>query len=191
MDDLMNREATLHFLSRHVQTDTLMKHLLTVEASMRGYARKHAADENRWGIAGLLHDFDWEICPTPESHPTYGAQILREAGYPDDIIRAVLTHGEHTGIPRQSLLEHTLFAVDELSGFIRAVALVRPSKSLAEVTPRAVRRKMKDKAFAKDVNRDDILKGAGELGVDLDEHIAFVVESMKPVSARIGLAEPV
>lgn len=158
---------------------------------MRGYARKHAADENRWGIAGLLHDFDWEICPTPESHPTYGAQILREAGYPDDIIRAVLTHGEHTGIPRQSLLEHTLFAVDELSGFIRAVALVRPSKSLAEVTPRAVRRKMKDKAFAKDVNRDDILKGAGELGVDLDEHIAFVVESMKPVSARIGLAEPV
>ena len=128
MDDLMNREATLDFLSRHVQTDTLMKHLLTVEASMRGYARKHAADENRWGIAGLLHDFDWEICPTPESHPTYGAQILRDAGYPEDIIRAVLTHGEHTGIPRQSLLEHTLFAVDELSGFIRAVALVRPSQ---------------------------------------------------------------
>ena len=188
--DMMNRDNTLEFLNRHVQTDVLMKHLLTVEASMRGYARKYAEDEERWAIAGLLHDFDWEICPTPESHPTYGAEILREAGYPGDIIRAVLTHGEHTGIPRESLMEHTLFAVDELSGFIRAVALVRPTKSLDEVTPRSVRRKMRDKAFAKDVNRDDILKGADELGVDLDEHIAFVVESMKPVSVRIGLAEP-
>ncbi len=188
--DMMNRDTTLEFLSRHVQTDVLMKHLLTVEASMRGYARKFADDEERWAIAGLLHDFDWEICPTPESHPTYGAEILREAGYPEDIIRAVLTHGEHTGIPRESPMEHTLFAVDELSGFVRAVALVRPTKSLEEVTPRSVRRKMRDKAFAKDVNRDDILKGADELGVDLDEHIAFVVESMKPVSLRIGLAEP-
>ena len=188
--DMMNRDNTLEFLSRHVQTDVLMKHLLTVEASMRGYARRYGEDEERWAIAGLLHDFDWEICPTPESHPTYGAEILRQGGYPDDIIRAVLTHGEHTGIPRESLMEHTLFAVDELSGFIRAVALVRPTKSLDEVTPRSVHRKMRDKAFAKDVNRDDILKGANELGVDLDEHIAFVVESMKPVSVRIGLAEP-
>ena len=187
--DMIDRENTLEFLSRHVQTDVLMKHLLTVEASMRGYARRFGEDEDRWGIAGLLHDFDWEICPTPESHPTYGAQILRDAGYPEDMIRAVLTHGEHTGIPRESLMEHTLFAVDELSGFVRAVALVRPSKSLDEVTPRSVRRKMKDKAFAKDVNRNDILKGADELGVDLDEHIAFVVESMKPVSVRIGLNE--
>ena len=188
--DVMNRDNTLDFLTRHVQTDVLMKHLLTVEASMRGYARRFGEDEERWAIAGLLHDFDWEICPTPESHPTYGAGILRDAGYPDDIIRAVLTHGEHTGIPRESLMEHTLFAVDELSGFVRAVALVRPTKSLIEVTPRSVRRKMRDKAFAKDVNRDDILKGADELGVDLDEHISFVVESMKPVSVRIGLAEP-
>ena len=188
--NMMDRDNTLEFLSHHVQTDVLMKHLLTVEASMRGYARKYSEDEERWAIAGLLHDFDWEICPTPESHPTYGAEILREAGYPEDIIRAVLTHGEHTGIPRESLMEHTLFAVDELSGFVRAVALVRPSKSLDEVSPRSVRRKMKDKAFAKDVNRDDIAKGAGDLGVDLDEHIAFVVESMKPVSVRIGLAEP-
>ena len=188
--DMMDRDNTLEFLGQHVQTDVLMKHLLTVEASMRGYARKYGEDEERWAIAGLLHDFDWEICPTPESHPTYGAEILREAGYPEDIIRAVLTHGEHTGIPRESLMEHTLFAVDELSGFVRAVALVRPSKSLDEVSPRSVRRKMKDKAFAKDVNRDDIVKGADELGVDLDEHIAFVVESMKPVSVRIGLAEP-
>ena len=188
--EMMNRDVTLEFLSRHVQTDVLMKHLLTVEASMRGYARKFGDDEERWAIAGLLHDFDWEICPTPESHPTYGAEILREAGYPEDIIRAVLTHGEHTGIPRESLMEHSLFAVDELSGFVRAVALVRPTKSLEEVTPHSVRRKMRDKAFAKDVNRDDILKGADELGVDLDEHIAFVVESMKPVSLRIGLSEP-
>ena len=188
--DIMNRDSTLEFLGQHVKTDMLMKHLLSVEASMRGYARKYGEDEERWAIAGLLHDFDWEICPTPESHPTYGAGILREAGYPEDIIRAVLTHGEHTGIPRESLMEHTLFAVDELSGFVRAVALVRPAKSLEEVSPRSVRRKMKDKAFAKDVNRDDIQKGANELGVDLDEHIAFVVESMKPVSVRIGLAEP-
>ena len=188
--DVIKRENTLEFLGQHVKTDMLMKHLLSVEASMRGYARKYGEDEERWGIAGLLHDFDWEICPTPESHPTYGAGILREAGYSDDIIRAVLTHGEHTGIPRESLMEHTLFAVDELSGFIRAVALVRPNKSLEEVTPRSVRRKMKDKAFAKDVSRDDIQKGADELGVDLDDHISFIVESMMPVSVRIGLAEP-
>ena len=188
--DVIKRENTLEFLGQHVKTDMLMKHLLSVEASMRGYARKYGEDEERWGIAGLLHDFDWEICPTPESHPTYGAGILREAGYSDDIIRAVLTHGEHTGIPRESLMEHTLFAVDELSGFIRAVALVRPNKSLEEVTPRSVRRKMKDKACAKDVNRDDIQKGADELGVDLDYHISFIVESMMPVSVRIDLAEP-
>ena len=187
--DMMDRESTLDFLNRHVKTDVLMKHLLSVEASMRGYARRYGEDGERWGIAGLLHDFDWEICPTPESHPRYGASILQGAGYPEDIIRAVLTHGEHTGIPRESLMEHTLFAVDELSGFVRAVALVRPNKSLDEVTPRSVRRKMKDKAFAKDVSRGDIQKGADELGVDLDEHIAFIVESMKSVSARIGLTE--
>ena len=188
--EMMSRDSTLEFLNQHVKTDMLMKHLLSVEASMRGYARRFGEDEERWAIAGLLHDFDWEICPTPESHPTFGAEILRETGYPEDIIRAVLTHGEHTGIPRESLMEHSLFAVDELSGFVRAVALVRPTRSLDEVTTRSVRRKMKDKAFAKDVNRDDIQKGANELGVDLDEHIAFVVESMKPVSVRIGLAEP-
>ena len=185
--DVMDRDLTIDFLRSHVKTDMLMKHLLSVEASMRGYARKFREDEDRWAIAGLLHDFDWEICPTPQDHPTFGAQILRAQGYPEDMIRAVLTHGEHTGIPRESLMEHTLFAVDELSGFVRAVGLVRPTKSLDDVTPRSVRRKMKDKAFAKDVNRGDIQKGTDELGVDLDEHIAFVVESMKPVAARIGL----
>ena len=189
--DVMDRERTIEFLRQHVKTEMLMKHLLTVEAAMRGYARKFGEDGDRWGIAGLLHDFDWEICPTPEDHPRFGAQILRNHGYPEEMVRAVLTHGDHTGIPRESLMEHTLYAVDELSGFIRAVALVRPSKSLDEVTPRSVRRKMKDKAFAKDVNRDDILRGAEELNIDLDEHIAFVVESMKPVSAQIDLAPPV
>ena len=186
--DVMSREQTLEFLKVHVKTEMLMKHLYAVEASMRGYARKFGGDEERWAIAGLLHDFDWEICPTPQDHPTYGAEILRHHGYPEDIVRAVLTHGEHTGIPRESQMEHTLFAVDELSGFIRAVALVRPSKTLDEVTPRSVRKKMKDKAFAKDVNRDDIQKGADELGVDLDEHIMFIVESMKPISEQIDLA---
>ena len=132
--EMLSRDSTLEFLEQHVKTDMLMKHLLSVEASMRGYARRYNEDEERWGIAGLLHDFDWEICPTPDSHPTYGAGILRDAGYPEDIIRAVLTHGEHTGIPRESLMEHTLFAVDELSGFIRAVALVRPNRSLEEVS---------------------------------------------------------
>lgn len=186
--DVMDRDQTIEFLRNHVKTEMLMKHLFTVEASMRGYARKFGEDEDRWGIAGLLHDFDWEICPTPEDHPNFGARILRDQGYPEDIIRAVLTHGDHTGIPRESSMEHTLYAVDELSGFIRAVALVRPSKSLDDVTPRSVRRKMKDKGFARDVNRDDIVRGAEELGVDLDEHITFIVESMKPVAQQIDLA---
>ena len=186
--DVMDRDRTLEFLRQHVKTEMLMKHLLAVEAAMRGYARKFAEDEDRWGTAGLLHDFDWEICPTPQDHPNFGAQILREHGYPEDMVRAVLTHGDHTGIPRQSLMEHTLYAVDELSGFIRAVALMRPNRNLDEVTPQSVRRKMKDKKFAANVKREDIVRGAEELGVDLDGHIAFVVESMKPIAGQIGLA---
>ena len=186
--DVMDRDNTVAFLRQHVKTEMLMKHLFTVEAAMRGYARKFGEDEDTWGIAGLLHDFDWEICPTPEDHPTFGAQILRDHGYPEEMVRAVLTHGDHTGIPRESRMEHTLYAVDELSGFIRAVALVRPSKSLDDVSPRSVRRKMKDKAFAKDVSRDDIVRGAEELNIDLDEHIAFIVESMKPIATQIDLA---
>lgn len=184
---VMDRDQTMEFLHRHVKTETLIKHLLAVEASLRGYARKFGEDEDRWGIAGLLHDFDWEICPTPEDHPIYGSEIIREHGYPEDIIRAVLTHGDHTDILRESLMEHALYAVDELSGFIRAVALVRPSKSLDDVTPRSVRRKMKDKNFAKDVNRNGIVRGAEELGVDLDEHITFIVESIKPIAEQIDL----
>ncbi len=183
----MDREETLKLLQEFVKTDTLMKHLVAVEAAMRAYARKYSEDEEQWGIAGLLHDFDWEIVPTPEEHPAYGANILRERGVPEHLVRAVLTHGDHTGIKRESLMEKTVFAVDELSGFIRAVTLVRPSKSLDEITPRSVVKKMKDKAFARDVKREDITGGAEELGVDLDEHITFVIDSLKPVAKALGL----
>ena len=183
----MDRESTLSLIGEYVKTDTLMKHLLAVEAAMRAYARKFGADEEEWGLAGLLHDFDWEAVPSPEEHPSFGAGILRERGYPEHIVRAVLTHGDHTGIPRESPMEHTVFAVDELSGFVRAVALVRPSKSLDDVTPRSVLRKMKDKAFARDVRREDIVNGAEGLGVELEEHIAFVIDSLKPVAGDLGL----
>ena len=183
----MDRESTIRFLEKHVKTDVLMRHLLGVEAAMKGYARKFGKDEEYWGIAGLVHDYDWEIAPTPEEHPMYGVNLLREESFPEDIVRAVLTHGDHTGIPRESLMEKTLYAVDELSGFVRAVALVRPSKSLDDVAPKSVRKKMKDKGFARDVNRDDILRGSQEMGLDLDEHIAFVVESLKPVASALGL----
>ena len=183
----MDRQSTLVLLEEFVKTEMLWRHLLGVEAVMRAYARRHGENEEEWGIARLLHDFDWGIVPTPEDHPTFGANILRERGYPEPIIRAVLTHADHTDTPRESLMEHTVFAVDELSGFIRAVTLVRPNKSLDEVTPASVRRKMKDRAFARDVRREDIAAGAEKLGVDLDEHIAVVIESLKPMAAELGL----
>ena len=183
----MDREETIKFLQEHVKTEVLMRHLLGVEAAMRSYARRYGGDEDKWGIAGLVHDFDWEIVPHPEDHPIYGASLLEDAGFPGDIIRAVLTHGDHTNIPRESIMEKTLFAVDELSGFIRAVALVRPSKSLEDVTSNGVLKKMKDKGFARDVNRDDITKGAQEIGLELDEHISFIIESLKPIAAELGL----
>ena len=183
----MDRESTLDLIREHVKSESLMRHLIGVEAAMRAYARKFGEDEDRWGIAGLLHDFDWEITPTPEEHPQYGVRILEERDYPPDIVRAVLTHGDHTGIQRESPMEHTLFAVDELSGFIRAVTLVRPSRSLDELTPRSVLRKMKDKAFAREINRDDIVRGAEEMDVELEEHIAFVIEALKPVAQELSL----
>jgi predicted hydrolase (HD superfamily) len=154
---------------------------------MRAYARKFGQDEEKWGVAGLVHDFDWEIAPTPESHPMYGAELLRKAGYPEEIVRAVLTHGDHTGIPRESQMEKTLFAVDELSGFVHAVALVRPGKSLNDVTPDSVRKKMKDKKFAADVKREDITKGAEEMGLELNAHVQFVIDALKPVARDLGL----
>ena len=183
----MDRESAWALVREHARSESLIRHSVAVEAAMRAYARRLGEDEEVWGVAGTLHDFDWDVCPTPEQHPQYGADILKERGYPEAIIRAVLSHGNHTGILRESLMERALFAVDELSGFVTAVALVRPSKSLADTDVRSVRRKMKDKAFARAINRDDITRGAEELGVDLDEHIAFVIEALKPVAHELGL----
>ena len=183
----VERESAIKLLQEHAKGDTLIKHGVAVEAAMRAYARKLNEDEERWGVVGLLHDFDWDVCPTPEQHPHYGAGILRERGYPEDIVRAVLSHGNHTGVARESLMERALFAVDELTGFVTAVALVRPSKSLEDTQVSSVKKKFKDKAFARTVSRDDLIQGAQELDVDLDEHIAFVIEALKPVAAQLGL----
>ena len=185
----MDRETAYKVVEEHVKSESLRKHLLAVEACMRAYAHQLGDDEERWAIAGLIHDFDWDVCPTPNDHPTYGAEILRSRGFPEDLVRAVLSHGNHTGIPRETPMEKALFACDELSGFVTAVALVRPTKSLSETSVRSVKRKMKDKAFARSINRGDLIAGAQELGVDLDEHIAFVIEALKPVAAHLGLAE--
>ena len=183
----MDRETALKVVEEHVKSESLRKHLLAVEECMRAYARREGVNEETWGIAGLVHDFDWEICPTPESHPTFGVEILRSHDFPEEIIRAVLSHGNHTGIPRDSLMEKALFACDELSGFVTAVALVRPTKALSETSVRSVKRKMKDKAFAKSINRDDMVQAAEELGVDLDDHIDFVIDALKPVALQLGL----
>ena len=185
----MDRQSALNVVEEHAKTDSLRKHLLAVEACMRAYARAAGEDDETWGLAGLVHDFDWEVCPTPEDHPTYGAEILRSRGFSEEIVKAVLSHGNHTGVPRETAMERTLFACDELSGFVTAVALVRPNKSLSDVSVRSVRRKMKDKSFAKSVNRDDIVQGAQELGTELDEHIEFIIEALRPVAAHLGLQE--
>ena len=185
----MDRATANLVVEEHVESDSLRRHLFAVETCMRAYARKQGGDEETWGIAGLLHDFDWEICPTPESHPTFGAEILRARGFPEEIVRAVLSHGNHTGIARETMMEKALFACDELSGFVTAVALVRPTKSLSDTKVSSVKRKMKDKAFAKSVSRDDMRQGAAELGVELDDLISFVIEALKPVAPQLGLNE--
>ena len=154
---------------------------------MRHFAGQHGEDEEKWGIVGLLHDFDYEQHPTLDEHPLVGAAILRERGWPEEIARAVLSHGDHTGVSRESLMEKTLFAVDELTGLITAVTLVRPSKSIFDVEAASVRKKMKDKAFARSVNRDDIVRGAEELGVDLNVHIGEVIKAMQSVADELGL----
>ena len=154
---------------------------------MRAYARKFSADENLWGTVGLLHDFDYDKYPSAQEHPYKGNEILRERGYSDEIRRAIMSHADYTGVPRETPMERALFACDELAGFITAVALVKPGKSLAEVEAKSVRKKMKDKAFARSVSRDDIVNGARELGVDLDEHIAFCIEAMKGIATNLGL----
>jgi putative nucleotidyltransferase with HDIG domain len=167
--------------------------MLAVEAAMRAYARRFGADEEAWGIAGLLHDFDYEQHPNPDAvahpneHPLFGSRILEEEGYPEEVIYAIKTHAEYLGLPRLSLMDKTLFAVDELTGLVTAAALVRPDKSIAGLEARSVRKKMKDKAFARGVNREDVVSGADDLGVDLDEHIELVIQAMRTIAGQLGL----
>jgi len=179
----MDRNAAWQLLTEFTQSESLRKHALSVEACMRAYARKYGEDESKWAVVGLIHDFDYEKFPTAEEHPYKGNEILKERGYPEDVRRAVMSHADYTGVPRASLMEKTLFACDELAGFITAVALVKPSRSLNEVDSKSVRKKMKDKAFARSVSREDIINGAAALGADLDEHIAFCIEALKTVVA--------
>jgi len=154
---------------------------------MRAYARKTGGDEELWGMVGLLHDFDYEKYPSAEDHPYRGNEILRERGYSEEVRRAIMSHAEYSGVSRITAMEKTLFACDELAGFITACALVKPGKSLAEVEAKSVRKKMKDKAFARSVNRDDVINGAADLGLDLEEHIAFCIEAMKGIAGELGL----
>jgi putative nucleotidyltransferase with HDIG domain len=185
---VMDRTEAWEILCEYTKTEPLRKHALAVEAAMKAYARKHNGDEERWGIVGLLHDFDFEMHPSADEHPVKGAEILRERGVDEDIVYAVLCHADYLGLDRKTPMDRAIYAVDELTGFIIAVALVRPSKSIDEVDVTAVKKKMKDKGFARAVNREDITKGAEILGVDLDEHIAFVIDSLRPVASKLGIA---
>jgi len=184
----MTRDDAWCLLTEFTQSESLRKHALSVEACLRAYARKFGEDEELWGVVGLIHDFDYERYPSAEEHPYKGNQILAERGWPEDIRRAVMSHADYTGVSRDSKLEKTLFACDELAGFITATALVKPNKSLAEVDAKSVRKRMKDKAFARSVSREDIIKGAVDLGVDLDEHIGFCIEAMKIIAPQLRLA---
>jgi putative nucleotidyltransferase with HDIG domain len=183
----VNRQAAWGLLTEFTQSESLRKHAMAVEACMRAYARQFGEDAEKWGAVGLIHDFDYEKYPSLDDHPMRGSEILEQRGWPEEIRRAILSHADHTGVARQTQLEHALFACDELAGFITAVALVKPGKSLAEVDARSVRKKMKDKAFARSVSRDDITKGAQELGVELEQHIAFCIEAMKGIAGELGL----
>lgn len=184
---MTDRAAAWSLLTEFTQSESLRKHALAVEACMRAYARHYGEDEQKWGVVGLIHDFDYEKYPSLDDHPMRGSEILAQRGWPEEMRRAILSHADHTGVARQTRLEHALFACDELAGFITAVALVKPGKSLAEVDARSVRKKMKDKAFARSVSRDDITRGAQELGVELEQHIAFCIEAMKGIAGELGL----
>ncbi len=186
------RDHAWKLLCEYTQSESLRKHMLAVEACVRAYARKRGADENLWGLAALLHDFDYERWPNNDhaadrEHPAEGAKILREHGYDEELIRAILSHAEYSGVARTTPLEHTLFACDELAGFLSACAYVRPSKSILDLEVSSVKKRMKDKAFARGVNRDDVIKGAQELGVPLDEHIAFCITAMREQADALGL----
>ena len=185
---MIAREEAWTLLNEHTKKPNLLKHALAVEAAMRAYARKYGEDEELWAVTGLIHDFDYEQHPTAEEHPMVGVAILRERGWPEEIIQAVEGHARHLGIPRVSGMAKALFAVDELTGLITAVALVRPSKSILDVKLKSVKKKWKDSAFARGVNREDVEQGAGELGVDLNEHIALVLNAMQGIAKELGLA---
>lgn len=183
----MDRNETYELLTEYTKNPNLIKHALAVEAAMGAYAERFNQDVQKWKIVGLIHDFDYEQYPEMEIHSRKGAEILKEKGYPDDVVYAVHCHNEHHGLERKSLLDKALYAVDELCGFIVAVALVRPNKSLAEVKVKSVKKKMKDKAFARQVNREAIQEGAAELGVELDQHIEIVLKAMQGIASELGL----
>ena len=185
-DTLPSRDAAWQLLCEWTQSESLRKHARAVEHAMRTYARKYDQDEDTWGVTGMLHDFDYERYPD-QRHPQLGSEVLREVGYPEQIIRAILSHADYTGVARQSLLEHALFAADELCGFLTACALVRPDKSFDTLEPASVKKRMKDKAFARTVNRDDLWKGAEELGLSFDEHCAFVITALREIQEELGL----
>ena len=185
--NLPSRDTAWALLTEYTKSESLRKHALAVEIAVCGYARKFGEDENLWGLVGLLHDFDYERWPSLEDHPYRGAEILRERGYSEVLIRAIMSHSDETGVVRQSRLEHTLFACDELAGFITAAALVRPSKSVLDLEAKSVKKRMKDKAFARGVSRDDLRKGAEELGLSLDEHITNVITFMRSSAETLGL----
>jgi predicted hydrolase (HD superfamily) len=187
------RDTALALMHEYTASDSLRKHMYAVEAAMRAYAGHFGEDTERWGLTGLMHDFDYERWPNAahsptDEHPAAGVRVLRERGYPEDVLEAILGHASYSGVARVSRMAKTLFAVDELTGLITATALVRPSKSVHEVDARSVRKKMKDKAFARGVNRDDVVNGAADLGVDLDWHIQFVTDAMKAHAESLGLA---
>jgi putative nucleotidyltransferase with HDIG domain len=189
---LPTRDDALALVHEYTARDSLRKHMLSVEAGMRAYADKLGEDAERWGLAGLIHDFDYERYPNDahsatEEHPAEGVRILRARGWPEDVLDAVMGHAHYTNTPRLTPMAKTLFAVDELTGLITATALVKPSRSVHDVDARSVRKKMKDKAFARGVSRDDVVNGAADLGVDLDEHIAFVIEAMRGSAEALGL----
>lgn len=186
--NLPSREEAWKLVAEWIESDALRKHLIGVEAVMRAYARKLGEDEHLWGLAGLLHDLDWERHPTPEEHPMVGVAHLESLGYPEAILEAIKGHAPYLGVERATPMAKALFAVDELVGFIVAVALVRPSKSLADVKLSSIKKKWKDKAFARGCDREEMAQAAAEFGVDLDEHIQFVLEAMQEAAAELGLA---
>lgn len=186
------RDRALALMQEYTRSEPLRRHMYAVEAAMRALAARHGADPEVWGLVGLLHDFDYERFPNDahaatEEHPAEGVRLLAAQGFPEELQRAILGHASYTGVPRDTLLARALFAVDELCGFLVACALVRPSKSLADLEVQSVKKKLKDKAFARGVNRDDVVQGAAELGVPLDEHIAFVLAALRPVERELGL----